>query len=49
MAERGKRLDSETRARIVRLARSTPIRRTARLVGVSKNTAKKYIRQGIEV
>lgn len=44
MADRGKRLDPGLRDRIQRLGKYTPIKQVARLVGVSKNTAKKYLR-----
>jgi hypothetical protein len=44
MADRGKRLDQCLRDRIKRLAPYTPIKQIARIVGVDRNTVRKYAR-----
>lgn len=49
MADKGKPIDDATRTRIIRLLQYTPIKQTARLVGVSKNTVKKYLRKALVV
>jgi len=44
VADRGRKLDQETRSRILRLRSYTPIRQIARSLHVSKNTVKRVIR-----
>lgn len=48
MAERGRRLRWEVRQRIIRTARDTSIRGTAREHGVSRNTVRKVLRREAE-
>ncbi len=45
MAERGRELPKEDQQRIKRLSAYTPIRQVAKLAEVSRNTARKYIRE----
>lgn len=50
MADRGKRLDYGTVSHARRLARGgNAIRAVARLLGLSRNTVRKYLRQPVEV
>jgi hypothetical protein len=44
VADRGRRLDECLQARIRRLAAYTPIKQIARIVGVDRNTVRKYVR-----
>lgn len=49
MADQGRRLDDATKARILRLGGYTPIKQVARIVGVDRNTARKYLRGAVEL
>lgn len=46
MAQRGRPIDGYTLQAIKRLARDLPIKQVARETGTSKNTVKKYTREG---
>lgn len=47
MAQRGTPISVELIRRIQRAAEATPIKQTARAIGVARNTVRKYIRKPV--